>query len=125
MDFFDNVVNKTKEVMDVAYNKTSEVVSVQKQKFNLSSIEAKLEKDFAELGKIYFELIKDGEIDDPKTAEVVAGISEKTGQIEKLKEEISSLKKQRICPKCSAKNAQDAVFCATCGAKIIFDSAET
>ena len=58
MSFIDDAINKTKEVFDVACKKTDEVVTTQKQKFSIASLESKREKDFADLGRIYFELAK-------------------------------------------------------------------
>lgn len=41
MDFIDDAVTKAKEAFDVACKKTNEVVTTQKQKFDIASLEAK------------------------------------------------------------------------------------
>ena len=38
MGFLDDAINKTKEVFDVACQKTGEVVTTEKQKFNIASL---------------------------------------------------------------------------------------
>ena len=38
MDFFDDVINKTRDALDVAYKKTNDVVSIQKQKFDIFTV---------------------------------------------------------------------------------------
>ena len=61
MGFFDDALNKTKEVLDAAYKKTEEVVVTEKQKLDIQGLKSKREKDFAALGKIYFAEVKDFE----------------------------------------------------------------
>lgn len=119
MDFFDNVVNKTKEVFDVACKKTNEVVSTQKQKFDISSIESKLNKEYIKLGKIYYKQLKDTEINDSEIESIVYSIDEKIDKINILKKEINDAKNKIICSNCSAVVDKNSVFCNLCGSKII------
>ena len=78
MDFFDDAVNKAKEALDVACKKTNEVVTTQKQRFDIASLEAKRTRDFEALGRYYYAEIKDAEITDEKAAELVTAINAKT-----------------------------------------------
>ena len=124
MDFFDDMVNKAKEAIDVASKKTGEVVNTQKQKFDIASLESKRAKDYAVLGEIYYNKIKDGAIEDENVSELVLAIKEKSEKIEKLKAEVNSAKNKRICPKCGAAIEQTSNYCNACGAKLFFDSEE-
>ena len=124
MDFFDDMVNKAKEAIDVASKKTSEVVNTQKQKFDIASLESKRAKDYAVLGEIYYNKIKDGAVEDENVSELVLAIKEKSEKIEKLKAEVNSAKNKRICPKCGAAIEQTSNYCNACGAKLFFDSEE-
>ena len=92
MGFLDDALNKTKEVIDVACKKTDEVVSVEKLKFNISSIKKNREKEYVELGKIYFEMIKDKDDLSEQEQKIVYGIIRKTNVIEELNREISNYK---------------------------------
>lgn len=121
MDFFDNVVNKTKEVFDVAYKKTNEVVSTQKQKFDISSIQNKLNKEYIKLGKIYYTQLKDTEINDSELQNIINSIDKKIDRINVLTKEINDAKNKVICHNCSAVVDKDSIFCNLCGAKIIGD----
>lgn len=121
MDFFDNAVSKAKEAFDVACKKTNEVVSAQKQKFDAASISNKRDKDFEELGKIYFEMIKNTEPEDEKIKALVEEIKDKNQKIKDIQDEINAAKNKRVCPKCSALIDDNAVFCSTCGEKVIID----
>lgn len=120
-DNFDSAVNKAKEVFDAACKKTGEVVNLQKLKIDASALESKREEDFAALGKIYFDSIKDSADLDKKAAELVSAVKEKTEQIDKLHDEISAYKNKRVCPACGAFVDKNSVYCSLCGAKITFD----
>ena len=124
MDFFDDMVNKAKEAIDVASKKTGEVVNTHKQKFDIASLESKRAKDYAVLGEIYYNKIKDGAVEDENVSELVLAIKEKSEKIEKLKAEVNSAKNKRICPKCGAAIEQTSNYCNACGAKLFFDSEE-
>ena len=118
MEFFENAVSKAKEVFDVACKKTGEVVSVQKQKIDIATIENKRNKDFLALGKLYFKNIKDTEIEDEEIASLVASIKEKNEQIKQINEEIKETKNMKICPNCETFVKDEDVFCSVCGEKL-------
>ena len=118
MGFLDDAINKTKEVLDVAYKKTDEVVTVEKQKFNIASLKSKREKDYADLGRVYFELVKDNTDLDDNTRNLVDAIREKSEEIARLNEDIQSIKNKRICPYCNANIDANSAFCNSCGKKL-------
>ena len=63
MEFFENAVNKARDVLDAAYKKTEEVVSVQKQKYDIASMKSKLNKDFEAFGRACLDFVSnDGEV---------------------------------------------------------------
>lgn len=97
MGFLDDAITKTKEVFDVACKKTDEIVTVEKQRFNIASLKTKREKDYIELGKIYFNMIKDDYEDaDEEVRNFVCEIIQKNEEIERLTEEIQNIKSQGI-----------------------------
>ncbi len=118
MGFLDDAINKTKEVLDVAYKKTGEVVVTEKQKFSIASLKAKREKDYAQLGQFYFELVKDSTDLDDETRNLVDAIHEKNEEIARLNEDIQNIKNKRICPNCSANVDINSAFCNNCGVKL-------
>lgn len=121
MDFLDNAIDKARELFDVASKKTNEVVTTQKQKFDVSSIENKRSKDFQKLGEIYFDMIKDTEIENEEIKSIVEEITLKNQKINELNEEINNAKNKKICPTCSAAIDKNSVFCSFCGAKLTID----
>lgn len=122
MDFLENAVNKAKEAIDVVSKKTGEVVTTQKQKFDVASIESKRNKDFMELGQIYFQMIKNSDIENAEVKALVDAIVEKSEKIKAIKEQINSAKNKRICPKCSANFDEFSIYCSVCGEKLEIES---
>ena len=122
MDFIDDAVTKAKEAFDVAYKKTNEVVTTQKQKFDIASLEAKRTKDFEALGRFYYSELKGTEIENEEAARLVAAIDEKNAKIDELRKEINNIKNKRVCPKCGASIDKCSVYCNFCGEKLVFES---
>lgn len=118
MEFFDDAVNKTKEVFETVSKKTSEVITTEKQRFDMNSLKNKREKDFTALGKIYFELVKDDDGAKDAVKELVAGIKEKSEEIDRLASLIQNAKNRIICPNCGAAVNKNSVYCNICGGKI-------
>lgn len=118
MDFFDDVVNKAKDVFDVAYKKTEEVITTEKQSFDISLLKSKNEKDFAVLGKLYFESVKDAEPVEGAVGEVIERIKSRQQRIAELSAEIQRSKNKDICGSCGAGVQKGSTFCSACGAKM-------
>lgn len=118
MGFLEDAFNKTKEVFDIACKKTDEVVTTEKQKFNIASLKSKREKDFADLGRLYFEIVKDSTDIDDNTRNLVDAIIEKNDEIARLNEDIQNIKNKRICPYCNANIDINSTYCNTCGKKL-------
>ena len=116
-EYIDNVLEKAREVFGVAVTKTEEVVTVEKLKYNLSVIKNSREKDLAELGVLYYKLLKEAEEMDEETEELVTSIAEKTAKIKELKEEISNVKNKKQCDNCGNFVATDSSYCKNCGCK--------
>lgn len=124
MGFFEDAISKTKEVFDVAYKKTDEVVTVEKQKFAISSLKSKREKDYADLGRIYFELVKENTDLTDEVRNLVDAIAEKNEEIARLNADIQSIKNKRVCPSCGTNIDINSLYCNNCGAKLTIESEE-
>ena len=120
MGFFDDVLNKTKETVDIVGKKTGEAVNVQKLKFDISSIETKREKDFATLGKLCFAELKNSSDIAPEVKEVIKSIDLKGEKINALNFELAKFQNRRFCAKCGAPIDVSSNFCRVCGAKVTF-----
>ena len=114
----DNIFSKAKEVFETAYKKADDVVTVQKQKFDISSMENKLSKDFEELGRLCFEEMKKGAFADNQAfCDKAEEITLKCNQIDEMKKEVFRAKNKKQCEKCGAAVEKNSQFCSSCGAK--------
>ena len=92
MDFFDNAINKAKEALEIVSQKTEEVVTTGKQKYNIATLENQCNKSFKALGELYYNKIKDTEIDDFEINVLVQNISEVKAEIAAIKKKLESEK---------------------------------
>lgn len=115
MGAFDKTIQKAKNVLDIAVNKTSEYVNIGKLRNSVATLNNKLEKAYAELGKIQFEALKDTDIEDAKVSAVVLEIENIKKEIKQLLQEISEVEGKITCPKCGNKAPVNSAFCNKCG----------
>ncbi len=92
MDFFDNALNKAKEALEIVSQKTEEVVTTGKQKYNIATLENQCNKAFKALGELYYNKVKDADIEDTQMSALVHNISQIKAQIEAIKKELESEK---------------------------------
>ncbi len=119
MEFFDDVINKTRDAIDVAYKKTNEVVSIQKQKLDIASMESKLSKTFTELGKVCFDFISEEKEVTEEAKLIVKEIARKQAEIDEAKAQVSRAQGKKFCKKCGIANVSEAHFCFACGESFI------
>lgn len=117
MDFIKNITKKVTETAKVAAKKSGEMVELTKLKMNISSEEDKIEKEYAQMGKIVFETFERGE----KVGEEFEAHCEKIASyrenIKAMKDQILKLKNVKTCPECGEEVDSEALFCPKCGAK--------
>jgi len=116
MEFFDKLSETIVSAGKDVGQKAKDVSEIAKLKMDIKSKEDFVEKQYAELGKAYYEKHKDDETEETgengeKTPEQEHFflISEALGEIERMRAE---------CPKCGAKMPQGAAFCSNCGTKM-------
>ena len=115
---FENVIDKAKEVFEVAYKKTGEAVSLGKQKYDLSVLENKISKNYEALGRLCFRSVKKGHtINLDGTDTLNEKIKARISRIDELKVQIMTVKNQKPCVNCGTAIDKETVFCPACGAK--------
>ncbi len=119
MDFFDDVINKTRDALDVAYKKTNDVVSIQKQKFDIASMESKLSKDFEALGRACLPFITEGKEVSAEAKLMAEEILKKQTEIEEARNQVLLAQGKKFCKKCGIANVSEAHFCFACGESFI------
>lgn len=115
MDNFDNTVQKAKDAFDIVFKKTEDLVNIGKQKLSVSNLNNKLNKAYANLGKLQFDLIKDSDNQTEAVAACVSEIKQLKSDIKKLMNEIDNAEGKVTCAKCKAKSPAKSLFCSNCG----------
>lgn len=122
MDFLDNAIIKAKETIEVVSKKTGEIVTTEKQKFDVAALKSKLQKDYAKLGRyFYVSITEETELDSDAKA-IVEEIKNKIEAIEALNSEIANSKNKGVCPACKSSIPENSKFCNVCGEKLYFES---
>ena len=110
-DMKNKIVSAGKEVGD----KAKEASSTAKIRLDIRSKEDFLQKQYAELGKLYYEAHKEEEVPEQ---ECFASIAQTLGEIQALKDEILVTQGAVICPQCGAKQPKEHTYCHKCGAHL-------
>ena len=115
----DNIFEKARDIFEAAYRKTENVVTNQKQKFDIHSLELKLNKNYEVLGKAYFGLLKKGEEVNPDSLKpIIDEITQLTYAIDLAKEELMKNQNKSRCKKCGQFIDDNATYCNKCGEKV-------
>ena len=113
MGFFDDIGKKLTAVSQEAISQGSALAGTAKNKVKTVDLERQLNGAFAELGKKFYETIKDGS--SPEYADNVTRIKDLLVQIEFYKAETRRERGMMLCPKCGAEVVLGAAFCSSCG----------
>ena len=96
--------------------KAKEVSEIAKLKMDVHAKEDFVEKQFAALGRAYFEKNKEnGSVDD---AEAFSVIQEALEEINRMNQQILDIQGVIVCPKCGKKVPSGNSFCSDCGEKL-------
>ena len=115
MDSFDKTVQKAKSALDIAVNKTGEFVNLGKLKISAANLNNKLEKAYAELGKIQFKTLKDVDVENSQVNSIILEIKQIRKESKQLLEKIDSIEGKITCPKCGSRAPVKSFFCNKCG----------
>lgn len=114
-----DVLNKLGETIATAGRDVSQIAKdlsgTAKLNIDIRAKEDFIQKQFAEIGKLYY-----GEHKDDITAEYeqIEAINKAYAAIDQMKRELLEIKGAKQCPKCGAKMSDEAAFCSSCGAKL-------
>ena len=105
-----SLINVGKDVEEFAKNTSNTA----KLKYDIHNKETFLEKQYALLGKAYYEAHKDEEVEE----ECFASIKEAEKELAKLNAELLKIQGAVECPSCGAKQENKNAFCSNCGAAL-------
>ena len=106
------------ETAETVGKKTEEVMSVQKLKSHIRTLERGNERDFMDLGKMLFEKYKNGEEISGEFAAICEEISKRNHVMETYEKKLSQIKGEGTCKKCQSTLPKGAAYCPVCGEKV-------
>lgn len=115
MEFFDKLGETLMTAGRDVSQKAKELSGAAKLNLDIKAKEDFVQKQYAEIGKQYYEAHKD---DASTEFEQFASIREALESIEQMKKDLLELKGAKACPQCGAKMSEDAAFCSECGASL-------
>ena len=104
----ESLVNAGKEVESMA----KDASAIAKIKIDIHNKEVFLEKQFALLGKAFYEAHKDEDIEEQV---YFTSIKEAEVELAQLNADLLAVQGAVECPACGSKQSQDNIFCAECG----------
>jgi len=104
----DGLVNAGKEMESIA----KDVSAVAKIKMDIHNKEVFLEKQYALLGKAFYNAHKDEDVEEKN---YFPSITEAEAELIRLNEELLAAQGSVACPSCGSKQSADNGFCSDCG----------
>ncbi len=94
MSFWDETVSTAKDVIEIAAQKTEQVVEVQKKRFAVQKQKNKVAKSFETLGRSYFDSVNGDESSAGLLESLCEQVEADLKELSKLKKELADLKNQ-------------------------------
>lgn len=124
MSNLNNVINKTKQLINMASKKTGDVVEISKLKMDKVNKGAELQKLYENLGKSCYLEFKSDVKQTEEMKEIIGNIEKLESDIKKIDDSIIILKNNKICKKCGNKNNKKALYCNLCGNTLYQESTD-
>ncbi len=118
MAFFEDFLNKAKDVAGVVEEKTTDFVSVTKLKMALSDVKREMAATMEGLGRLVYDAHKT----DADVSELMQQAYERAAELEAKQRELEKAlcvyQNASVCEACGTVNTDDAHFCKSCGKEI-------
>ena len=117
-ELFDEFKDKAKTVYGTASKVTSDVVDMSKVRYQIKQTQWEIEKTYAKLGAIAYDVHKGSEDLEEIKALAVAEIDDLNEKLDELEKRLRAYKKVSKCPSCNKENDAEFSFCSRCGAEL-------
>jgi len=137
-DFFDKLKKNIDKGVNKASKKSAEIAEKTKLQTQIMSLKNDKKNEINELGKVVYDMLKEGNLDEEiinlkfeSITEIEKQINNKEEQKENIEKEdfkeesgkveeaeIVEESEEIVCPNCGEKNPKDAKFCQNCGTKL-------
>lgn len=118
MAFFEDFLNKAKDVAEVVEEKTTDFVSATKLKMALSDVKREMSATMEGLGRLVYDAHKTDADVTELTEQAYARAAELEAKQRDLEKALCAYQKACVCDACGVVNADDAHFCKACGKEL-------
>ena len=116
-EIFETLSKKFTQTADKVARKTDEIISIQKVKSQINSLEDQIDEDFCAIGEIIYGNHVAGEEYDADVTDLCLEVTMLRKEIVEMRDKLHELRGTSICAGCGAELAADAKFCSECGEK--------
>jgi len=121
MDIFNKIGDTIFSTGKDVSQKAKDLSGIAKLKLDIKMKEDFVEKQYAQVGKKYYETHKDDAVLDYEEVQV---IEEALDIIDKMKAQILDIKGSKECSNCGTLSDESAEFCSNCGARLQKESTD-
>ncbi len=118
MAFWEDLQKGVTDAASFTAKKTSELTGIAKLKYAIHTCEQKLDKCFAEIGRLFYESQKEGTDHASEIATLIMQVEKLTSDLAINNAELMKLRKAVTCDSCGAEIAKECIFCPVCGKKM-------
>lgn len=124
MAFWDDIQKKLSDAAAFTVQKTGELTDVAKLKYKVKVTESKLEKCYAEIGKLIYDAKKNGVDHEFEVTTLIMQADKMKDDLDTLSTELAKIRNTDVCESCGAEVSKECTFCPVCGAKFGCDCDE-
>lgn len=118
MAFFEDFLNKAKDVADVVGEKTNDFVSATKLKMALSDVKREMSATMEGLGRLVYDAHKTEADVTELVEQAYARAAELETKQNELEKALCAYQNACVCDACGVVNTDDARFCKACGKEL-------
>lgn len=120
MELFEKAVSKSKEYAKAVEQKAGEAYDLAKTRYKIMDMKNQISRRYEDIGRAVYEHERSDSQEDGQ-AEIEGLIGELdmlNAELENLRENLASLRGERICCNCKTNIGKDDAFCRCCGNKM-------
>lgn len=118
MALWDDIKSSVSDAVEFTAKKTSELTGTAKLKYSVHTTEQKLDRCFAEIGRLFYESQKDGSDRSSEIATLIMQVDKLSDDLASGNAELLKLKHAVVCPSCTAEIAKECIYCPVCGRRL-------
>ncbi len=118
MSVFDEMMEKAKQIANVAEKKTSVAVELSKLRLRVVQMNSMIQSNYERIGTMVYEQEKSGNNNKDLIAVCISEIDSLLAELNRITERIAELKRGGRCPVCGAPSTTESLYCPRCGANM-------